>query len=97
MHSKHNTMKRVIKRTFEVPATKATDFAQAIAKVLVQLPKSAPDTVVRQESPTKVSFDVRYISPMLWNRTIVHLDRMEAKEVRRVNLIDEKKIEIEDL
>lgn len=89
--------KRTIKRTFEAPTTHATEFAQAIEKVLTQLPKNAPDTVVKRESPTKVCFDVRYISPMLWNRTAVHLDLIGAKETKRVLLVDEARIEIEDL
>jgi hypothetical protein len=81
--------KRVIKTTFEVAPAHATEFAKAVNKVLTQLPRTAPDTVIVKESETRVRFDVRYISPMLWNRTLTHLSLINAKETERVVLVDE--------
>jgi hypothetical protein len=88
---------RVIKITFEVPSARATEFAKAIDKVLTQLPRTAPDTVVVKESEVSARFDVRYISPMLWNRTLTHLGLINAKETQRVILIDEKRVVRENL
>jgi hypothetical protein len=70
--------KRIIKRTFEIPSH--TDFTTAIAKVLQELPKTAPDTVIVKDS-NKVEFDVRYIRPMLWQHISMRLAEVGAKEV----------------
>lgn len=71
---------RTIGFTYEIPSHHESAFAQAISKVLTQLPKSAPITTV-QKSENRVTFDLRYISPMLWQHTKLKLQEVDAKVV----------------
>ena len=70
---------RIIKRTFQIPTD--SDFSSAIAKVLKELPKTAPDTVIVNKESNQVEFDVRYIRPMLWQHINMKLTEVGAKEV----------------
>ena len=79
-------IKRLTHLSYEVNPIKAEAFAQAISKVIAQLPKSAPDTVVVRESQERVRFDLRYMTEMLWNRTQMYLSQHGAKEVERTYL-----------
>jgi hypothetical protein len=76
----NNTM-RIIKLTYQAPESQKTAFANAIDKVIAQLPKNSPDTVVVRKSDTVACFDLRYIAPMLWERTIQKLGLIDAKEI----------------
>ena len=78
-------MPRIIALTYEIPSQHETDFQKAISKVLTQLPKSAPITTVQQRD-NRITFDLRYISPMLWQHTKLKLQEADAKEVEKITL-----------
>jgi len=80
-------MERIIHRTFQVPAEKATALQTAIAKVLANIPQSAPETTVKK-TDKGIRFDVRHIPKMVWDRTKISLNEMGAKEVE-VTYVDE--------
>jgi hypothetical protein len=65
--------------TYSIPSDE-TRFSQAIKKVLTQLPKSAPDTVVTLKED-EVQFDLRYMAPMLWQYTRIQMRDLGAKEL----------------
>jgi len=65
--------------TYSIPSDE-TRFSQAIKKVLTQLPKSAPDTVVILKED-EVQFDLRYMAPMLWQYTRIQMRDLGAKEL----------------
>ena len=76
----HHTMTHKITHvTYSIPSDD-TKFSQAIQKVLTQLPKSAPDTVVTLKED-RVQFDLRYMAPMLWQYTRIQMRDMGAKEL----------------
>lgn len=76
----HHTMTdKITHITYSIPSDE-TRFSQAIKKVLTQLPKSAPDTVVILKED-EVQFDLRYMAPMLWQYTRIQMRDLGAKEL----------------
>ena len=77
---------RLTHLSYEVSEMKSEPFADALKKILAQLPKSAPDTVVVRETSTRARFDLRYMTEMLWNRAQMYLNVLGAKEVEQTYL-----------
>ena len=81
MLSKPPHTMRIITRTFQVPESSSTRLQSAIAKILTNIPASAPNTTVKATSEG-IQFDVRHIPEIVWDRTKIILNEINAREIK---------------